>query len=73
MRFEGKHSYFKDIARCVKCFKNIPESLAFHHQRLMCYYLNSDKFFVSLDTLTGPGTMNYFITVIMIIQKPQYV
>lgn len=46
LRFEGKHSYFKDIARRVMCFKNIPKTLYFHHQRLMCYYLNSDSAFI---------------------------
>lgn len=55
MRFESKHSYFKDIARRVKCFKNIPKTLATHHQLLMCYHLNSTNFFIEFDALTGPG------------------
>ena len=27
MRYEAKHSYFKDLAHCVKCCKNIPKTL----------------------------------------------
>lgn len=37
MRFEGKHSYFKDLARRVRCYKNIPKTLARCHQHMMCY------------------------------------
>ena len=43
MRFESKHSYFKDLAHRVKCFKNIAKTLAFHHQNLITYYLNSSS------------------------------
>jgi len=32
MRFEAKHSFFKDLARKMKNFKNLPYSLAFRHQ-----------------------------------------
>ena len=34
MRFEAKHSYFKDIARKIKNFKNLPLSLAERHQSM---------------------------------------
>ena len=40
MRFESKHSYFKDLAHRVKCFKNIPYTMAERHQEAMCYHLN---------------------------------
>lgn len=43
MRFEGKHNYFKDLAHRIKCFKNIPKSMAYRHQELVCYYINSSK------------------------------
>lgn len=43
MRFEGKHNYFKDLAHRLKCFKNIPKSMAHHHQELMCYYVNGSR------------------------------
>ena len=41
MRFEGKHNYFKDLARRVRCYKNIPKTLASRHQHMMCYYFGT--------------------------------
>ena len=40
MRYESKHNYFKEIAHRIRCFKNIPYSLALHHQRLSCLQTN---------------------------------
>jgi len=37
MRYEAKHSFFKDLAHCVKCFKNITKTLTERHQNLVCY------------------------------------
>ena len=34
MRFEAKHSYFKDIVRQLKTFKNLPLTLAQQHQQM---------------------------------------
>ena len=34
MRFEGKHSYFKNMARTIKNFKNLPLSLAQRYQSM---------------------------------------
>ena len=34
MRFEAMHSYFKDMARKIKNFKNLPLSLAKRHQSM---------------------------------------
>jgi hypothetical protein len=62
MRFEGKHNYFKDMAHRVKCFKNIPKTMAHRHQEQLCYYLNSssdDSPFVK-EVMVGPG-MAYFM------------
>ena len=36
MRFEGKHSYFKDLSKSIKNFKNIAYSLAQKHQKIEC-------------------------------------
>lgn len=36
MRFEGKHAYFKDLAKKIKNFKNIPYSLAQKNQKVVC-------------------------------------
>ena len=58
MRFEGKHSYFKNIARTVRCFKNIPKTLADWHQRETCYKFN--MFCASQllkQTKIGPGKL----------------
>ena len=57
MRFESKHNYFKDLAHRVKCFKNIPKTMAERHQYLLCFYLNSaskGSSFVK-ETMVGPG------------------
>ena len=43
MRFESKHSYFKDLAHRVKCFKNIAKTMAERHQYLVAYYLNCNS------------------------------
>lgn len=55
MRFEGKHNYFKDLAHRVKCFKNIPKTMASQHQRMMCYHLNSGFSPYSKQNNYGPG------------------
>lgn len=59
MRFEGKHNYFKDLAHRVKCFKNIPKTMAYRHQESVCYYMNSGKNCSPFckESKTGPGTL----------------
>ena len=37
MRYEAKHSYFKQLARVLGNFKNISKTLASRHQHYMCY------------------------------------
>jgi len=41
MRFEAKHSYFKQLTQAVGYFINLPYSLAMRHQQLRCYQANS--------------------------------
>ena len=41
MRFEAKHSFFKQVARHTNCFKNIPRSLAIKHQFMLAYHTHS--------------------------------
>ena len=36
MRFEGKHAYFKELAKKIKNFKNIAFSLANKNQKIVC-------------------------------------
>jgi len=62
MRFEGKHNYFKDMAHRVKCFKNIPKTMAQRHQEQLCYYLNSsqssqDNSTFVKEIMYGPGKL----------------
>ena len=57
MRYESKHNYFKDLALRVKCFKNIPLTLASHHQRLCCLHLTAHSIkenFLIKSTDNGP-------------------
>lgn len=58
MRFEGKHNYFKDLAHRLKCFKNIPKSLASRHQRLVCYHFAADNNPLIKETVIGPGKLH---------------
>ena len=55
---EAKNSFFKRAAQASN-FKNVPFSVAKHHQRLLCTYISSGNFF---DTTLecGPG-IHYFI------------
>ena len=41
MRFEAKHSFFKQVARYTNCFKNILLSLAVKHQYMIAYHLST--------------------------------
>ena len=68
MRFEGKHNYFKDLAHRLKCFKNISKTMAYRHQELVCYYVNSgsDCSPFCKESKTGPGTCMYMCTYILI-------
>ena len=60
MRFEAKNSYFKRIAQAVGNFKNIAKTVAIRHQRLNCYNLLDDGFFLKTSIITGQGTkMSY--------------
>ena len=61
MRFEVKHSYFKQLAHSLGNFINLPYSLASRHQQYQCY-LNAVACDLpnSVDSLeVGPG--NIFI------------
>lgn len=44
MRFEAKHSFFKQVARHTNCFKNIPLSLATKHQFMLAYHTQTSNF-----------------------------
>ena len=59
MRFEAKHSYFKQICNTIKNFKNLGLSLSYHHQRLMCYYMSDKTGYLSYTVTYGPGKCVY--------------
>lgn len=65
MRFESKHNYFKELAHRVKCFKNIPKTMAQRHQEFMCYSLNGENSPFSKENMTGPGQCNLQYCVIL--------
>ncbi|KAL4006537.1 all-trans-retinol 3,4-desaturase [Sarotherodon galilaeus] len=44
MRFEAKHSFFKQVARHTNCFKNIPFSLAVKHQFMIAHQTHSSNY-----------------------------
>lgn len=41
MRFEAKHSFFKQVMRHTSCFKNVALSKASKHQMMIAYHLSS--------------------------------
>ena len=54
MRMKAKNSYFKQITRITNNFKNISLSVTSRHQKLLCGYLQSKKFFAFNDVEIGP-------------------
>ena len=54
MRFEVKNSHFKDIVHRIKNFKNIPKSIASHHQFWSCYF-NASQECPMQEVAIGPG------------------
>ena len=53
MRFESKHSYFKQCARLCKNFKCICYTLSNKHQLLQAYMLSSNTFFPPSLQISG--------------------
>lgn len=45
MRFEEKHKFFKQVIHNTKKSKNVPQTLAVQHQRMMAYYVDSYSLF----------------------------
>lgn len=57
MRFEAKHSFFKQVVRHTNCFKNIPLSLATKHQLMISYHLRSSSFEKTAFEITNVSTV----------------
>ena len=55
IRFEGKHRYFKQIAKVTGNFKNIAKTVAFRHQRYMTYHLSQPHNYLKQGVEVGPG------------------
>lgn len=60
MRYEAKHHYFKKIARTIGNFKNIAKSVAFRHQRHICYVLSEPDMFLKDRIELGRGQNFHF-------------
>ena len=59
MRYEAKHSYFKQLANSMGNFINIPYSLAMRHQLYQCYlHTNTQELPGWTHNIeTGPGAL----------------
>ena len=57
MRYEAKHSFFKQVARYTNCFKNILLSLAMKHQHMMAHYFQSPSLLKSELVVTNVSTV----------------
>ena len=57
MRFEAKHSYFRQLTRSMNNFINLPYSLALRHQEYQCYLnATTNRLHGSVDDIdVGPG------------------
>ena len=57
MRFESKHSFFKQVARHTNCFKNIPRSLGIKHQFMLAYHTHASTLKKSSLEVTDVSVM----------------
>ena len=58
MRFEGKHAYFKDLAKKIRNFKNLPFSLATRNQQMECAdFIQMGENQTDLDTMFREDTV----------------
>lgn len=72
MRFEGKHKFFKQIICETKNFKNVTQTLALRHQRMIAYHMDSSSFFkpsVQMDKVTCTLTSSFPESVQNVLQQ----
>ena len=55
MRYEAKHHHFKQLARVIGNFKNIAKTLAYRHQRYICFAMSSPPQYLQDSLVIGPG------------------
>jgi hypothetical protein len=58
MRFEAKHSFFKRVARNIRCFKNVLLSLSERHQYQIAHHLHACSFTRPLLEVTNVSTVH---------------
>lgn len=58
MRFESKHSFFKRVARNIRCFKNVLLSLSERHQYQIAHHLHSCVFSRPTLEVTNVSTVH---------------
>ena len=63
MRYEAKHSYFKQLAQSMGNFINIPYSLAMRYQQLQCYINTNNTHIHGAGLTVGPGTLRLLMWV----------
>ncbi len=49
MRFEAKHSYFKQVHHATHNHVNLLKSMAVRHQNLQLYHLLSPEYFLDIE------------------------
>lgn len=57
MRFEAKHSFFKQVIRHSACFRNVPLTLAVKHQLMISYHMSASRFEKPAFEITGVSTV----------------
>ncbi len=62
MRYESKHSYFKELYHSTKNRKNLTKTLSYKHQRLQLFYLMSQNYVV--DSVLGSNSADYDLDIV---------
>ncbi len=71
MRYESKHSFFKEIYHMTKNRKNLSKTLAFKHQRLQLFYLMSPNYVI--DSIIGSRRSDNDLEVIEAILNEEHI
>lgn len=62
MRFEGKHTFFKETIKNARNFRNVALTMAEKHQKMIAFHLGVNSFFrpsVELDKVTTQPITSY--------------
>ena len=77
MRYESKHTYFKQVAIALGNFINVPLTVAERHQKLQSYHhfneMDKESSIITKPLQCGPGkcdlTLNEFFYAILLLLK----